>query len=439
MSPALGARLALLAAAAPLVLGAVLVRPADAQTAPAYASFSLSALAGGVRTGGVVGASGGLATLDTASASVSARLDSSPSAAVLAAPYEPGTLFRTGVGQVNAGAGQQVLDVPDAEAQFPGTPAEAELETVPPAEGGPARSQGGSATAAVTETSARGTATGDELVVTGAVEVGASTSEVALSAGAAKGTTTATGRTTVSEVVVAGVLVLEDVEATASITAKGDAHEAKARLVVGGASVAGQPVELSDEGVTAVGTPLLPGSTLQDATAQANAVLAGAGIEVRTLGTVEQGDARSATADTGGVAVTLTTAVAPGGVGGDRFDVVLGGVVLTAVDALAVPEVEVPVTVAPPVDAPAVSAPTTTFVPGTPGTPALPGTPAAVDEAPVVAQPVAAPAAFTVAGRRLSGELALAAFAVWQFLSLGTATLYAVVERRRRTALEALA
>jgi hypothetical protein len=29
----------------------------------------------------------------------------------------------------------------------------------------------------------------------------------------------------------------------------------------------------------------------------------------------------------------------------------------------------------------------------------------------------------------------LAAFAVWQFLSLGTATLYAVVDRRRRVSL----
>jgi hypothetical protein len=35
----------------------------------------------------------------------------------------------------------------------------------------------------------------------------------------------------------------------------------------------------------------------------------------------------------------------------------------------------------------------------------------------------------------VSASAALAAFAVWQFLSLGTATLYALVERRRRLGL----
>jgi len=46
-----------------------------------------------------------------------------------------------------------------------------------------------------------------------------------------------------------------------------------------------------------------------------------------------------------------------------------------------------------------------------------------------------APAGFVLSGRRVSTSAALAAFAVWQFLSLGTATLYALVERRRRLGL----
>src|SRR5205814_1804744 len=108
---ALGAVLAL----APLLL----VHPVSA--APlGYDTFGLTVLASGVRTAGDVGASGGLVTLDTGSAAVSAQLDSSPSSAVLAVPYEPGTLFRTGVGQANDAAGQTVLDVPDAEAAYPG-------------------------------------------------------------------------------------------------------------------------------------------------------------------------------------------------------------------------------------------------------------------------------------------------------------------------------
>jgi hypothetical protein len=39
-----------------------------------------------------------------------------------------------------------------------------------------------------------------------------------------------------------------------------------------------------------------------------------------------------------------------------------------------------------------------------------------------------------LAGRRVTARTAVIAFAVWQMLSLGTPTLYALVERRRRLA-----
>jgi hypothetical protein len=72
---------------------------------------------------------------------------------------------------------------------------------------------------------------------------------------------------------------------------------------------------------------------------------------------------------------------------------------------------------------------TTTFVPGTPGAPGGAGvTP------PQVLGPVAQ-AGFVVHGRPISAQTALIGFAGWQFLSLGTATLYGFVERRRRLAL----
>lgn len=429
------ARLALGAAVLPLVLGAVAVRPAGAQAAPTgYESYSLTGLAAGVRTSGDLGAAGGLATLDTGSASVTARLDSAPSAAVLAAPYEPGTLFRTVVGQVNGGAGEQVLDVPDAEAQFPGQQTEESLEAVPPAEGGPVSSRGGAASAQATERSASGSATGDRLVVDGAFDSGASSSAVELLADPDRGTAKATARTTVSRVLVAGVLELRDVVATAEIVAEGDTHTPTASLTVGSATVAGQGVAITEEGVVAAGTPVVPGQTVKDLTDQANAALEEAGIEVQTIGTTETSDARSATADSGGVAIRLASPTLPGGVAGNRLEVVVGGVVLTATDTLALPEMELPPIELPPVEPGSGQSSTTTFIPGTPGTAGTPGN-AAPETGPAVAAPPAAPASLVVAGKRLPAVVALAAFAVWQFLTLGTATLYAVVDRRRRMTL----
>jgi hypothetical protein len=436
MTPAVMVRLALGAAALPLVLGAVAVRPADAQPVPvAYDSYSLTGLAAGVRTAGEVGAAGGLVTLDTGSGSVSARLDSAPSAFVLAAPYEPGTLVRTVVGQVNGGAGETVLDVPDAEAQFPGAESDSELETVPPAEGGPISSRGGTASASAGERRAAGTATGEQLLISDLVEVGASSSSVELVAAPDRGTTDAVGRTTVGRMLVGGVLELRDVVAVAQIQARGDEHVPTASLTIGGASVAGQSVALSDEGVTALGTSLVPGQTISDATAQANAALAAAGIEVRTVGTVEEATTRSATADTGGVAITVTSPGLPvGGVAGNELQVVVGAVVLTATDDLAVPALpDLPPLDPPSVDPGAAPGETTTFIPGQPGSPGTPGV-APADTGPLVAAPPATPASLVVAGRSLPAAAALAAFAVWQFLTLGTATLYALVDRRRRLA-----
>ncbi len=447
MNPRRRVAAALAVSALPLLVGVVAVRPASAlpsaaQTVGAtagYDQYSLTGLAAGARTAGDVGAGGGLATLDTGAGSVTARLDAAPSAAVLAAPYEPGTLARTVVGQVNAGAGEAVLDVPDAEAQFPGAQTESELATVPPADGGPASSRGGSATAKAGERLARGTATGERLDVGGAVVIEGSTSSVELTVDPVAGTATATGRSAVGTVTVAGVLVLKDVVATASVKAVGDTHTPVAALTVGGATVAGQPVEISDEGVTAVGTPVLPGQTVQDLTDRANAALVAAGVQVSAIGVTTSSDARGASADTGGVTITLRTAALPAGVPANSLDIVLGGVALTESDARAVAAVEVPVSTA----VPPVSAPTgggaTTFVPGSPGTPGTAGIPGvAPPQAPTTAAaPVvaAAPATFTVVGRRLAATTVLAAFAVWQFLSLGTATLYAVVDRRRRQTL----
>lgn len=428
-------RLAYAAVAAsfvPLVVGLVAVRPATAVTT-GYEQYALTAIASGVRTGGDVGASGGLVTLDTGSAYVNARLDAAPSAGVLADPYEPGTLFRTGAGQVNAGAGQEVIDVPDAEAQYPGT-GKGDFSSVPPVSNPPVSTAGGAATARASETSAEGTATGSGLAIDGVLDSGTSSSSVKLSADAEAGVATAAARTVVNRVVV-GPLELRDVVADASITTQGDKHVPKATLTIGGASVAGSAVTIDEDGVHAAGTTVVPGSTVQDATKQLNAVLAQAGITVHATEAVRTATPRSAAADTGGVVISIVTAELPNGLApGNRLEVVVGGVSLTETDEPPLPEVALPVDVpsgsGPVAEVPPVT--TTTVIPGTSGVPGTVEEPSTA--APAVAAPQVAPAAFLVGGRRLSAAATLAAFAVWQFLTLGTATLYAVVDRRRRLA-----
>ena len=416
----------LLASLAPVVVGVVAVRPAAAATG--YDQYGLTALAAGVRTGGEIGNAGGLVTLDSGSGYVAARLDASPSSGVLADPYEPGTLFRTVAGQVNANAGSEVVVVPEAQAAYPGE-GRSSLETVPPQNAGPLTTAGGSATAVATETSAKGSATGAAMTVTGALESEGSTSSVDMHADAASGVVTSLATTRVSRVLVGGVLELRDVVAKASVTTADDKHESVAQLTVGGASVNGQQVAIDQDGVHAVGTSLIPGKTIADATAQANGLLKNAGIEVHATDAVHKATSRSAEADTGGVVITVATPELPGGVAANTLTVVVGGVSLTETDAPRLPVLALPSTT-PPVAAPAVGSPavtTTTVIPGTPGTAG-----AATAPPPLLAAPTVAPASFLVGGRRLPASVALAAFAIWQFLSLGTATLYALVDRRRR-------
>ncbi|MEO6203799.1 MAG: hypothetical protein ABIO67_00210 [Mycobacteriales bacterium] len=426
---------ALVASALPMVLGLVAVRPADAEVpvtvtaaGPAYDQYGLTALASGVRTDGIVGNAGGLVTLDTGSAYVAARLDASPSSEVLAAPYEPGALFRTVVGQVNGGAGQVVIDVPDAEAGYPGE-GKSSLTTVPSQTIGPLSTGSGSASAVATETTADGTATGSSSAITGVVTSEGSVSTVSMKVLPTAAKVVSTASTRVGRVFVAGVLELRDVVATASITADGDTHAALAGLTIGAASVAGQAVTIDQDGVRAAGTLLIPGQTIAGATDQVNAVLKGAGVKVQTTASERTTTGRSATADSGGVVITVATSDLPGGVAANALTVTVGGVSLTETDALRLPAIEVPAVAAPhappSVGSPAVTS--TTTIPGTPGTAG-----SAAATLPTVAM---APASFTLAGRSLSAAAALAAFAVWQFLSLGTATLYALVERRRRLGL----
>lgn len=416
---------ALVAAVAPTALVLVTGRPVAAAAATPFDDFSLTAIVAGARTAGDVGASGGLVTLDSGSGWVQASLDGSPSAFVRAAPYEPGPLIRTVVGQVNDPAGQTVLSVPDAEAAFPGE-ARGDLALVAETSAGPLVVSGGSATARAAEQAASGTSTGASLTIPGLVVVDGSTSSVTLAGDKAKGSATASARTAVGRVTIAGVLELRDVVATASVSASGSTHKAEAHLSIGTMSVADQEVGFTDDGLVVANTPVLPGTTIAQATDAANAALAAAGISVQVSAALRHTGPHEAAADTGGVRITVATPDLPAGVAANRFEVVLGGASLTETDVAATPPIDSPAdpgTDTGPVGQPPTT--TTTVIPGTPGTP--PSVPPAV--APTVA------ASYEVLGRRFGAMAALAAFGVWQFLTLGSVTLYSLVDRRRRLAL----
>jgi hypothetical protein len=427
--------LGLLLSTLPTAMVLTVARPAEAVD-PVYDQASMTALLAGVRTDGVVGASGGLVTVDTGSAYISAALDSSPSSQVRAAPGEPGTLFRTAVGQANGAAGQTVLTTPDAEARFPGNETSKSYAAAPPTSVSPVSLGTAAATAKVSATTAYGFAQAASFDVAPVLSVGPSTSTVTMKNDLTAGTASNAASTSVSKVTVAGVLSIESIVATAAVSADHDTHKAAQTLDVSGAVVGGQPVGITNEGVEAVGTPILPATTLSQATDMANAQLAAAGIELHTLGGVAKHDTRSAEADSGGVQITLKTVDLPLGVAGNTLVVDLGGVAVTELDGLAQPPAVVPVeTQGPTGGTTSGGEPSRTVTTTIPGTQGIPGSiaPPPGETAPQVAPPTEQ-AAFVIRGRRISASTALIAFAGWQLVSLATATLYAFVERRRRLA-----
>jgi hypothetical protein len=420
-------RLLALTTLLPLLLALVLVRPVSAAGSPGYDQVGLTAIAAAGRTDGLVGASGGLVTLDTGSAYVSAALDSSPSAAVVAAPQEPGTLFHTGAGQVNGAAGQKVVGTLEAEARYPGD-SHSSFNVGDPVDSPPVYLGAANASATVSATTARGLAQAARYSIAPLFDVGPGTSAVNMAVDVDKGTAVQDAKVTVSDVDLLGILKIQSVVGTAKVTADHDTHTAVQSLVVSGATVSGQQVAITNDGVVAAGQPLLPGTTLSQATDQVNAALASAGItSVHTIGGTARHSARSAEADTGGLEIVLKTPDLPAGVSANSLTITLGGVELTELDALAVPSLPV---VLPPVPAGTGGQPPTTVTTVIPGTPGVPGT-SGTEQPPQVSPPTQA-TAFEIRGRRISGKTALLAFAGWQILSLGTATLYGFVERRRR-------
>ena len=158
-------RLAAVGAMLPTVVLLTTVRPVRA-AAPELevGRFGATFEAAAISTEGDVGAGGGLVTFDTAAPKVTGRLDSGPSAAATAAVVEPGTLARTGAGQVNGGAGEKVIDLPLATASWPGS-GNATYKLAERLEVGPLIFEPGEASATATATSAAAVARVDGLAL----------------------------------------------------------------------------------------------------------------------------------------------------------------------------------------------------------------------------------------------------------------------------------
>jgi hypothetical protein len=420
-------------ALAPLALlpMGVLARPMDPlppNTATAgIGTFATTVIAGGLTSAGGVGASGGLVTIDSGSAYVRARLDSGPSSSVLASPAEPGTLARSVVGVANCPAldprlpqcipEQLILRVPDAQAQYPGT-SSAQLNTNPTS-AGPLSTGGGSASAHALATSASGETTASSTTVTGAYDGSGSTSTAQLSR--AGNQVDVAGTSAVQKLSVAGALTIHDIRGSAAIHVKDGQRMAEAGVTIGSASAGGIPVTIDDSGVHAV-SQSLPFGTVQQATDQANQQLTGAGIQIHTVGAIHTVSPTGAFADSGGVAITITTPNLP--VPGNTMTLYVGRVVETESDGPAAPALTLP----PPV-APIPPSTTTVDIPAVPGVPGTAATTAAPSTEP-------ASSVLVIGGFPLTAAQALLAFGIWQLLTMSPPTLTTLVRRRRRARLD---
>ena len=430
-------RLAPLAAIAllPVVSALVLLRtaPAVGQAAD-LGLYSMTVLAAGTNTTGDIGAGGGLAPVDSGTPVVRGRLDSSPAASVVAAPVEPGTLFRTAAALANNEVpDQEPLRVPTAASSYPGGPAE---DRVSPTDGAgevPVSSTAATAHTSAGEHAIRGDAEAATQDVTGD---GALLRQRQVSASATAtasppdGTLLATATSHVSSVTIAETVTFEDVTGRARLQYADGTVTADADTTYGGIAVAGTPVRLTNDGVVvADDAPALPigeAATLED---QVNGVLEAAGITIEPLSPVREGGDRSGRADSGGIRVSITTpssAAVPANV----VEVVIGQATATLST-----------------EPPPASTDLPSAAPDTGTAPALPGT-SGVDPAPPPAagpaiappatgsstpdvgapRPAVAPAEepqVLLAGRRIPQRTALALLGGWQLLSLSTCTLAA--------------
>lgn len=425
----------------PTVAALLLVRPAPAAgQAVDLGLYSMTVVAASTNTTGDIGAGGGLAPVDSGAPVVRGRVDSSPTTSVLAAPVEPGTLFRTVASLANNEVpDEEPLQVQAAQASYPGGPAEDRAAAEGATQDGPFTSTAVAARASADDRAVAGEAEAAEQDLTGdgaVLRQRQARSAVEATASPGDGTLVATATSSAASVTVAEVLTFEDVVGRATLRHEDGSISAEAGTTFGGVRVADTPVELSNDGVV-VGddAPLLPGqeaATLED---QVNGVLEAAGIEVEPLSPVREGGERSGRADSGGVRVSITSP-SSGAVPANTVEVVIGQATATmsvepAPDAAELPPMDAPDVDAPKAGSEPVASVDTAPAPGdssveAPSTASAPPSPDVAGPAPSGTEEEPS---VLVAGRQLPRRTALALLGGWQLLSLSTCTLAAFALR----------
>jgi hypothetical protein len=449
-------RMAVLAMALlPAVLALALVRPVSAASPLGF--YALTYAAAAVAPQGEIGAGGGLLPIDGGAPLVRGRVESAPSSSSVAASVEPGTLFSTIAGVANTEAGEEVIATPTrAEALYPGAP-EGSANQFGPEQAGPlsvglgtalaqARLHGATGRAELStyrlsggEASSRALAA--QLATLRVRYPAAATVRTAESDGAAlavdggsafgqaaatpeQGALAVEARTSVDEVRVADQVVIRGISGRASVSVADGTRTPQAGLEIASAAVGPFPVVVTADGVEFAGQGI-PAAQAQELSAAINDALAAAGVRVHLE------PARSATADgaaeadSGALYVSVQTP-SDGGIPGNTFGAVLGRANVTSAD-------EPPLTSV-------WQSPGLLPAPG-PG-PVNLGTVGPLSQqdalapapAPADAGTPVPPRMIMVAGRAIPASAALAAFAVWQLLSLSTSTLAALVLRNREGA-----
>jgi hypothetical protein len=396
--------LSLMPTAAVLALAEPASAATTAKPGPALSRFALTTTGAPLVASGTIAAGGGLLLTDQGAATVTGRLDNSPSAQAIAVAVEPGLTLRS-LSASNGGP-----TVPGASAQYPGGPATATDTTV--------GSTAATATAHTASASAR--ADGTDLAATATETLSANNQGDVLAA-------RVTSRS--GAVTIAGILTIDSVVGTAGVGYDNKGHHALAAVSVISASVAGQPVSIDSTGVHALATTVLPipGGGLPTPVAS---ILAKAGVSISFLQPVMSTTSTGALADSGALVIHETTPDLTSGIttvsSATEITLYLGRAQATLSDAATGPSTDV----IPPPTATSPQ-PTTMSAPaeGIGTSPSGP-VPSGVWPGPSLA-PTAS--ARRLLGHQIGAVTAFAALATWQLLTLGIMTLTAINTRQRRT------
>lgn len=460
----------------PAVFTAMFVRPVPADAAASPYGFYVLDLAGfALGVEGEIGAGGGLTPVDPSLSSVITRLDSSPSATATASAVEPGTLPRTVLAVANSSAGQEIASIPLAQANHPGEP-EGTADLVGQTDLGGVIASGLTARARADRLAVGGEATvgqlrlpddpataarlwtgldglrlrfpgtfGDAGARTASMGiVDEATTTVSGTVDEASGHIVATATSSAERIRLLGEIDLRGVVGTTRLDITPDASTSEATLDIASLTIAGVPVEASDDGVVVDGTGV-PGEDVEALTIALNDVLAEAGISINLISPVEEDVDGRAVADSRGLRIAISTpALADGGVPANDAALVIGGVrtVVQRQPPVAGPDIPLPTStpepapsVEPTTAAPAPTGPRTGVEVVGVGTP--PSTPTTTPPvaAPEVAPPSVPPAptpvaAVAVVGVELDPRVAIALLGLWQALSLGGVTSVLVHAKR---------